>query len=70
MHGFRMFFKGEKQFSPINCPSFTSISHDIRTFFNHPCLHVDSLNRSYAAAKVVLCINMYIFKWWLLLLFL
>lgn len=48
-------FKAEKQFSAMNCSSFISISHDSRAFFNHSCLHVDSLNHPCAAAKDVLC---------------
>lgn len=53
--GFRVLFKGEKQFSAMNCPSFTSVPGDATLFYNYPCLHVGSLNHSYAAGKVGFC---------------
>lgn len=65
LHGFRIFFKGEKQFSAMNCPSFTSIPHDATLFCNDPCLHVGSLNHSYSAAEVGFCLC--VFRWCLCL---
>lgn len=55
LRGFRVLFKGEKWFSAMNCPSFTSTPHDATLFYNYPCLHVGSLNHSCATAEVRFC---------------
>lgn len=53
--GVKILFKGEKQFSAMNCLSFISIPCNAMLFYNYPCLHVGSLNHSCAAAKVGFC---------------